>query len=264
MMSATDDAPFFLDDISSIESSSRRERKFSEERICEQEAIIKSLTYAVQRLADALETKEEELQTKEMELQTRNVELQTKEMELQTHKDELQTQKAELQTQKAEFQITQRVDVELETKVLDLMIENAELKNRVVDIQDTPTSQQWRKNLQRTPATTDDFSSFQRELTTHDDKENGENMAEETRPTKLNKPFLARLSSGPSLSKFIPARNLPSVKAGGRSLFTNLDRKQMSWGKRSGLSFPKLIPRYIAESDLDDVSDLSSSLGSES
>ena len=176
-MSATDDAPFFLDDISSIESSSRRERKFSEERICEQEAIIKSLTYAVQRLADALETKEEELQTKEMELQTRNVELQTKEMELQTHKDELQTQKAELQTQKAEFQITQRVDVELETKVLDLMIENAELKNRVVDIQDTPISQQGRKNLQRTPATTDDFSSFQRELTTlqghHDDKENG-------------------------------------------------------------------------------------------
>ena len=257
MMSATDDAPFFLDDISSIESSSRRERKFSEERICEQEAIIKSLTYAVQRLADALETKEEELQTKEMELQTRNVELQTKEMELQTHKDELQTQKAE-------FQITQRVDVELETKVLDLMIENAELKNRVVDIQDTPISQQGRKNLQRTPATTDDFSSFQRELTTHDDKENGENMAEETRPTKLNKPFLARLSSGPSLSKFIPARNLPSVKAGGRSLFTNLDRKQMSWGKRSGLSFPKLMPRHIAVSDQDDVSDLSSSLGSES
>ncbi|MDB4430492.1 hypothetical protein N9140_00880 [bacterium] len=246
MISATDDAPFFLDDISSIESSSRRERKFSEERICEQETIIKSLTYAVQRLADTLESKEEELQTKERELQT---------------------QKAEFQTQKAEFQITQRVDVELETKVLDLMIENAELKNRVVDIQDTPISRQGRKNLQRTPETTDDFSSFQRELTTsqghHDDKENGENMAEETRPTKLKKPFLARRSSGPSLSQLIP-RKLPSVRAGGRSLLTNFDRKRMSWGKRSGLSFPRLKPRYIAESSPDDVSDLSSSLGSES
>ena len=200
---------------------------------------LSNRTYAVQRLADTLESKEEELQTKERELQT----------------------------QKAEFQITQRVDVELETKVLDLMIENAELKNRVVDIQDTPITRQGRKNLQRTPETTDDFSSFHRELTTlqghHDDKENGENKAEDTMPTKLNRPFLARRSSGPSLSKLIP-RKLPSVRAGGRSLFTNLDRKRMSWGKRSGLTFPRLRPRYIAESSPDDVSDLSSSLGSES
>lgn len=61
MMAETESMPFFLDDISSIESSSRRERKYSEERISEQEMIIKSLTHAVQRLADTLETKEAEL-----------------------------------------------------------------------------------------------------------------------------------------------------------------------------------------------------------
>ena len=232
MMSATDDAPFFLDDISSIESSSRRERKFSEERICEQETIIKSLTYAVQRLADTLDTKEEELQAKDTELQA---------------------QKVKLQTQKAELAITQRVDVDLETKVLDLMIENAELKNLVVDIQDTPISRRGR-NLQMTPAITDDFSSFQRELSSlqggHDDKGNGENMAEENMSTKLNKPFLALLP-----------RKLLSLKAGGRSLLTN---NRMSWSKKGGLTFPKLKPMYLTESSQDDMSDLSSSLGSES
>ena len=39
----------YFDDLSSIESSSCRERRYSEDdRISEQETVIKSLTYAVQ------------------------------------------------------------------------------------------------------------------------------------------------------------------------------------------------------------------------
>ena len=117
-----DDMAVYFDDISSIESSSRRERKFSEEQLAEKETVIQSLTYAVQRLADTLETKEVELQAKD-----------------------------------AELKMTTRSEVDLESKVLDLMIENAELKNQVTDqnefvaVQDTPSSQKWKN--QRTPAT---------------------------------------------------------------------------------------------------------------
>ena len=225
-----DDLSLYFDDISSIESSSRRERKYSEEKIAYQGTVIKSLTYAVQRLAETLETKE-----------------------------------VELQTTQAKFKMTNRADVDLESKVLDLMIENAELKNRVTDLQEgaTPTSQHWKDH--RTPATSDDFSSFQREATVqgrHVNKENDQNatrqsrLADSSKTAHVVKPCLSRQrSSGLAFSKFIPRNLTPGI--GGRSLFTNLERKRLSWGKR-GISFPKVMPRYIStftENFSDDMSD---------
>ena len=216
---------FFSDDISSIEESSSRRERWHSEELSEKDSVIKSLTYAVQRLADTLDTKEEELQMKD------------------------------------------RVDVDLECKVLDLMIENAELKNRVTDleegaaVQDTPSFQQWKD--QRTPATSDDFSSFiQRH---HNEKENCENVANEkslvdSKTIHGNKPP-ARRSSVLALSKLMP-KKLPNLKSGlgGRSLFTKLEGKRVSWGTRSGV-FLRLIPRHVStfnESASDDISDLSS------
>ena len=207
---------FYCDDISSIESSSRRERKYSEEQMSGKDEVIKSLTYAVQRLADTLETKEEELQTKDTELQTKDAEL---------------------------HQIKDRVDVdlELETKNLDLMIEVAELKNQVIDL----TSQHGTDTS--TLPTTDDSSSFQYDSVEqqyhHYEKENGENMATASsfispRPTtKYHRAqSIARRSSGLSLSKLIP-KKLPIFNS--CSFLPNLGRK-----RRGGL-FPKMNPRQI-------------------
>lgn len=213
---------FYFDDISSIDSSSRRERKYSEE----QSAVIKSLTHAVQRLAGTLETKE-----------------------------------TELETTQAELKMKDRAEIELESKVLDLMILVAELKNQVVDrneeaaFQDSPSSRQWKE--QGTPATTDDFSSFQREaiFQGHNDNENEDNAIHEnnfdvnSKTIQIDKPRRARRSSGLALSKLLP-RN-------GRSLFTNLDRRRLSWGERGGGVFHKIITRHIStfkESTPDDIS----------
>lgn len=226
--------PFFLDDISSIESSSRRERKFSEEQLAEQANVIQTLTYAVQKLANTLESKE-----------------------------------AELETNKAELKMTHRVEVDLESKVLDLMIENAELKNQATDqneevvFQDPPSI--YRPKEQRTPATTDDFSSFQREailrVVHFNDKENNDNVAETVESLfKSDKPRLIRRSSGPTLSKLVTSK-LPNLKSGlgGRSLFTNIEGKRISWAKGGGY-LPKVIPRRIKFDDsiLDELSDISS------
>ena len=109
------------------------------EEVFKKDAVIKSLTYAVQRLADTLGTKEVELETKEIELEAKAAELKMKD----------------------------RAEVDMECKMLDQLIEIAELKNHVTDLtegrastpQDTPTSQQ-SKN-QRTRTTSDGYSSFE-------------------------------------------------------------------------------------------------------
>eukprot|EP00580_Thalassiosira_gravida_P009855 CAMPEP_0201645810 /NCGR_PEP_ID=MMETSP0493-20130528/32813_1 /ASSEMBLY_ACC=CAM_ASM_000838 /TAXON_ID=420259 /ORGANISM="Thalassiosira gravida, Strain GMp14c1" /LENGTH=196 /DNA_ID=CAMNT_0048120833 /DNA_START=470 /DNA_END=1057 /DNA_ORIENTATION=+ len=159
-----DTTPFYCDDISSIDSSSCRERRYSDEcdRVSKQKLVINSLTYAVQRLADTLRTKEVELETKEAKLEVKAVELKMKD----------------------------RAEVDLECKMLDQLIEIQKLKNRVTDLtegrassltQDTPISQQWNKD-HMTRETSDDFSSFQRDAFTrghHDDKENCDNGAVE-------------------------------------------------------------------------------------
>lgn len=210
--------------------------------------VIKSLTHAVQRLADTLGTKEAELEAKAVELEIKVAELKMKD----------------------------RADVDLENKMLDQLIEIAELKNHVTDLtegrdslQGTPTSQQWKN--QRTPATSDDFTSFQGDATaqgrcSHCGKENiengrGENTLENLKAVQAQKPLLVRRrSSGLAFSKLFPKKH-PRLKAGlgGRSLFTKLERKRLSWDRSSG-AFPKLIPRHIStnsESSRDDVSDLS-------
>ena len=255
---------YFDEDISSIESSSRRERKYSEERISEQATMIKSLSTAVKRLADTLETKEAELETKEAELETKEAIIETKEAELQT-------------TKVAALQLEDRaIDcVDLESKVLDLMIENAELKNQVTDLkegaaaQKTPNSKQLKndKTTPATAATSNDSYSLERVRGLPKDKENGENVSHVNSSVTSKAAIQAyqprsRQSVGPSLTKcIIPRKLVPNLKSGlgGRSFFANLEGKRLSCSKLDGI-FPKLVPRHISifdESNPDDLSDLS-------
>lgn len=130
----------YFDDLSSIESSSCRERRYSaDDCISGHETAIKALTYAVQRLAGTLETKEEERQKMDHDLKV-------KVQDLLKENAVLRNQVADL---KEEGTGTTAV----------IGVENDKNKNTSLPMSHNNPLSKLRKDQQRTPATSCDLTS---------------------------------------------------------------------------------------------------------
>ena len=214
------------DDISSIESSYSRERiHHSETQISKQKSIIYSLSHAVQRLVDALESKEKELEQI--------------------------------------AQVRDRIDIDLESQVLDLMIENAELKHRLVDlnVESSALSCHTAKTpATRTPLTSDEFSFFETDSVSQENSSmDGNNDTSSPIMNKIEdvatgkrltaKKWLLRLPKPPS-TKWVRREY---EKSTGRSVFTGFKKSLLFFKKRQ-------CPKQIMVSNMSVFDDIISDI----
>lgn len=219
------------DDISSIESSSRRERKHINEVISAQKAMIVSLSDAVCRLAGTLQSKEEEIKVRDRT----ESDLESKNLDLLIENAELKSQVADMKDGMSSCAGQQP------TKPLTPSSDDA-------------WSFEYERNLKP-------FEFVHEHL--HGRNDNGASHLAVPEASKLpRRQSMMNLSNlNVSTSRRSPLSSAISRISTAKSLVTSIKGKKISWKDNRGF-YPKLIPKHIFFTAAlvpisDDVSDVS-------
>ncbi|KAL3789507.1 hypothetical protein HJC23_009743 [Cyclotella cryptica] len=204
------------DDVSSIESSSCRERKHTNNVISAQKAMIASLSDAVCRLACTLQSKEEEIKVRDRT----ESDLESKNLDLLIENAELKSQMADLKDGLSSYAGQQS------TKPLTPSSDDA-------------WSFEYERNLKP-------FEFVQEQLYGRNDNGTSQNVTPEAfklPPTKLPRRKSLMNLSNLNLSRN-PLSSATSRISTAKSLVTRIKGRKIAWKDKGGF-YPKLIPKHV-------------------